>query len=273
MSDSAAMRIWHQSFTVLEDLPDYAALLQRHADEVVGPDTSVVLHGMRPGTYPSNYPGDHIRYSYFQRRHTQQFVDAALQAQDEGFDAFLIATIPDIGLEDIRTLVDIPVIGFGQASLLVAATIAPRVGIVNFIKALGAQLRRNADSYGLGDLLGPVVQMEGGFNDVLAGYQDPAPLIEMFRSAARQAIAQGACAVIPGEAPLNVFLADHGVKEVDGIPVIDSLASALKFCELRVELSRSTGLQAPTAGGLYHDRPPRDLVRAVNAFYDTSVQE
>lgn len=267
MSTPAGIRIWHQSFTVLEDVPAYAALLQQHADKVTAPGTTVVLHGMRPGTYPSSYPGDHIRYSYLQRRHTQQFVDAALQAQQEGFDAFLIATIPDVGLEDIRTLVDIPVIGFGQASLLVASTLAPRVGIVNFIDALRPQLRRNAAAYGLGDLLGPIVKLPAEFGDVTAGYDNPAPLIDTFRTTAREAIAQGAQVVIPGEGPLNVFLADHGVTDVDGIPVIDSIAASLKFCELRVELLRSTGLAAPTAGGLYSDRPPADLVASVHEFY------
>lgn len=267
MSSSTPIRIWHQSFTVLEDLRDYAVLLQKHADAITGPQTTVVLHGMRPGTYPSNYPGDHIRYSYLQRRHAQQFIDAALEAQRTGFDAFFISTIPDVALEDIRTLVDIPVIGFGQASLLIAATLAPRVGIVNFIEALGPQLRRNAESYGLGHLLGPVIKIPAGFNDVTAGYQNPVPLIEAFRGAAREAIAQGARVVIPGEGPLNVFLADHGITEVDGIPVIDSIAAALKLCELRVELQRSTGLGPAATGGLYFDHPPTDLVAAVDEFY------
>ena len=32
----------------------------------------------------------------------------------QGYDAFLIATIPDTGFEEIRTLVDLPVVTFGQ---------------------------------------------------------------------------------------------------------------------------------------------------------------
>ena len=63
------------------------------------------------------------------------------------------------------------------------------------------------------------------------------------------------------------------VEFVDGIPVVDSLAAALKFCELRVDLARATGLTAPTAGGLYHDRPPAELVAAVNDFYANQPSE
>jgi Asp/Glu/hydantoin racemase len=260
------LRIWHQSYTVLEDLPAYAELLQKHADRVTSPGTSVILHGMRPGTYPSHYPGDHIRYSYLQRRHAQQFIDAALRAQADGFSAYFIATLPDVAFEDIRTLLDIPVVAFCQASLLVAATLAPTVGIVNFIEALSAQVRRNAAAYGLAGLLGPVIQLDGTFRDVTAGYSEPGPLIDTFRAGARKAIDAGARALIPGEGPLNVFLANHGITQVDGIPVVDSLAAGLAMCELRARLARTSGLAAG-GGGLYHDRPSACLIAAVHEFY------
>ena len=41
-----AMKIWHQSFTVLSQLPPYAAALQAHFHKVARPDTEVVMHGM-----------------------------------------------------------------------------------------------------------------------------------------------------------------------------------------------------------------------------------
>ena len=52
-----SLRIWHQSFTVLSDLGAYDEALRKHFKRVSRPDTEIVLHGMRPGTYPSNYPG------------------------------------------------------------------------------------------------------------------------------------------------------------------------------------------------------------------------
>jgi len=36
------MKIWHQSFTVLEDLPAYRAAMEAHIRKVVRPDTQVV---------------------------------------------------------------------------------------------------------------------------------------------------------------------------------------------------------------------------------------
>lgn len=68
------MRIWHQSFTVLDHVPHYRDALQRHLTAQAGKDTTVELHGMRPGTYPSPYPVTHIGYAYLAGLHKEQFV-------------------------------------------------------------------------------------------------------------------------------------------------------------------------------------------------------
>ncbi|MGK5113213.1 MULTISPECIES: aspartate/glutamate racemase family protein [unclassified Geodermatophilus] len=262
------MRIWHQSFTVLDDVPHYRDALQRHLDAVAGPGTTVDLHGMRPGTYPSDYPGTHIGYAYLSGLHREQFVGAALQAQDEGYDAFLIATVPDTGYEEVRTLVDIPVVAFGHTSVLVAATLGDCVGIVNFIGALEPQLRRNLRTYRLDQVVGPIAQVDARFTDVMAAYADPEPLVEAFTAAAREVVDQGATVIVPGEGPLNVFLADQGVARVDEVPVLDSIGTCLQVAELRAAQYRRTGLR-PSRRGFHHAQPPRALVDAARDFYGT----
>ena len=148
------MRIWHQSFTVLDDVPHYRDALARHLASQASSGTKIDLHGMRPGTYPSDYPGTHIGYAYLAGLHREQFVQAALRAQDDEYDAFLIATIPDTAFEEVRTLVDLPVVTFGQTSVLAAAQLGDCVGVVNFIAALEPQLRRNFRNYRLDGLVG-----------------------------------------------------------------------------------------------------------------------
>lgn len=260
------MRIWHQSFTVLDDVPHYRDALARHLSSVTAEDTTVDLHGMKPGTYPSDYPGTHIGYVYLSGLHEEQFVHAALRAQDEGYDAFFIATIPDIAFEKVRSLVDIPVVTYGQTSVLAAASLGGRVGIVNFIAALEPQIRRNMRDYGLDRLVGPIAQVDAAFHDVMAAYAEPEPLVEAFTTAARQVIASGADVVVPGEGPLNVFLADQGVSRVDEVPVVDSLGTCAQFAELRARQYRATGLR-PANTGFYHARPPRELVDAARRWY------
>lgn len=263
------MKIWHQSFTVLDDVPHYRDCLRRHLAEVAAPGTEVVLHGMAPGTYPSAYPGSHIKYGYLSGLHREQFVAAAFRAQDEGYDAFLIATIPDTGYEECRSLVDIPVIALGHTSILMAGMLGERVGIVNFIADLEPQLRRNIRTYGLSEVVGPIHQVSAGFQDVMAAYADPEPLLEAFRAAVARAVAGGATVIVPGEGPLNVFLAAHGVSRVGDIPVLDSLGTCLQVAELRARQFRRSGLVA-SRRGFFAEQAPRDLVDAARAFYQHS---
>ena len=140
------------------------------------------------------------------------------------------------------------------------------MGIVNFIGALEPQLRRNFRNYRLDQLVGPIVQVEAGFTDVMAAYADPLALIDAFTLAARRAIAAGANVIVPGEGPLNVFLADQGVSRVDDVPVLDSLGTCVRAAEVRAAQHRSSGLR-PSRSGFYGAQPPRPLVDAARAFY------
>lgn len=266
------MKVWHQSFTVLDDVPSYRDALGRHLEAVARPGVSVDLHGMIPGTYPSDYPGTHIKYMYFQNVHKEQFIKAGLDAQEAGYDAFFIATFVDIGYEEARSLLDIPVVAYGQASILVASLLGDRVGVVNFIEGLESQIRRNARVYGLHDILGPMVKIEAEFGDLMGAHDDPGPIVDAFRDAARKAIAAGANVVIPGEGPMNVFLADHGVSRVDDVPVVDSLGAGLKLCESLVDL-RSTSGVGPSRHGMYFAQPPAEAVADVRSFYYRSSYE
>jgi allantoin racemase len=263
------MRIWHQSFTVLDDVPHYRDALARHLQTQARADTEIVLHGMKPGTYPSEYPGTHIGYAYLAGLHREQFVHAALQAQDQDYDAFLIATIPDTAYEEVRTVVDIPVVTFGQTSVLAAAQLGDCVGIVNFIAALEPQLRRNLRNYRLDSLVGPIVQVPAQFTDIMAAYADPQPLLDAFTATARRAIAAGANVIVPGEGPLNVFLADQGVTRLDDVPVLDSLGTCVRMAEVRAAQYAASGLK-PHRVGFYGAQPPRALLDAARDFYGTS---
>lgn len=60
------MRIWHQSFTVLEDVPAYTGRVRGHVDRVKRPGTQVDLHGLARDPYPKTVPGlSHSRHGFF----------------------------------------------------------------------------------------------------------------------------------------------------------------------------------------------------------------
>lgn len=260
------MKIWHQSLTSIEKVVPYRDAVMNHIRRVARPGVEVVLHGMSEDTYPTNYPGHFITYSYLQNLHREQFVRAALMAESAGYDAMFIGTIPDVGLLDARTLVDIPVVGYGQASFHMASMLGDRIGVVNFLAPLADELRQNAERYGLGGKLGPIVQTDVGFDDVLAGFQDPEKVIASFKKAADIAISEGADVIVPGEGPMNVFLATHGISRIGDVPVVDSFAAGIKMCESLTDLRRNSGVYM-TRRGYYNAKPPAEAVARLRELY------
>ncbi|WP_255286587.1 aspartate/glutamate racemase family protein [Bacillus sp. AFS076308] len=261
------VKIWHQSLTTIDRVPEYRDAIVNHVRKIARPDVEVVLHGMSEETYPTHYPGHFITYSYLQNLHREQFVRAALLAEKAGYDAMFIATIPDVGLLEARTLVDIPVVGYGQASFHMASMLGDNIGVVNFLGPLADELRQNAARYGLGNKLGPIVQTDVGFDHVLAGFSDPEPVVASFKKAAEMAIAEGADVIVPGEGPMNVFLATHGVSRIGDVPVIDSFAAGIKMCESLVDLRKNSGVYM-TRRGYFNAKPPAEAVERLRELYN-----
>lgn len=260
------IRIWHQSFTVLSDLGAYDAALKAHFRRVSRADTEVVMHGMQPGTYPTNYPGTDIRHAGIQHLHSMQLVEAAVAAERAGFDAYAISTLPDPALREIRSLVRIPVVGYGESAMLTSCLLGRRFAIMVFISELTDLLAENVRRYGLTERFAGVSDVGFRFNDVLKAFGEPAPLIERFRAAARERIAAGAEVIIPGEAPLCVLLASQGVSQVDGVPVLDSLSCWVKHAEMLVDLKRQSGVER-CQRGYFNEPPAAERVDELLRFY------
>jgi Asp/Glu/hydantoin racemase len=260
------MRIWHQSLTVLGDLPAYEDRIRAHARMCLRPGTEVVLHGMLPGTYPANYPGDDIAYRFFFTMHSTQWAVHALNAEAEGFDAFATCSLPDPMLAEVRTLVDIPVVGCGETCFRLAAANGRRFGMLLFIDRMATRYLQQIENLGLSRQCIGVQPVGFRFNDVLAAFSKPGELIDRFRAAARRLIGAGAEAIVPGEIPLNVLLASSGISEVDGVPLIDSLGVTLKQAEAMADQHAAAGPQV-RPDGWSTSAPPRERVRQVLDFY------
>ena len=260
------MKIWQQSFTVLDDLPPYRDAMAAHMRKVLRPDTQVEMHGQLPGTYPSNYPGSDLGFLALGSLHSLQWVLRAVEAERNGFDAYAMATIPNPLIREIRTLVDIPVVGYGEASYHVASMLGRRFGVLVFIDRMAPLLEEHIAGHGLASRCVGVRPSGVTFQQVLAGYTTPGPVIERFQETAREMIRAGADVIIPGEMPLNVLLAINGVKMVDGVPILDGLAVTMKMAEAFADLRKTIGF-SQSRHGFYGERPKGERLDQVLAFY------
>lgn len=253
------MKIWHQSFTDLDVFPQYRQTLQAHADTVMAGQAQVVVHGLRPGTYPPGVaPMSVNSHAGMRMLNARQVCEAAQTAQAAGYDAFALGCFFDPALAEARSLVDIPVVSLTESCLLTACSLGRKVGMIALTPFQKMQTEDLAAQYGLSGRLSGVVSMSPAVNlfDLEGDEAAAASIRDRFVQACRVALAQGAEVIIPGDGVLNEFLVRHRLLAVEGAVVLDALGvlfhHAAFFARARaagcLDVSRVQYYAQPTEG-------------------------
>ena len=114
------MRIWEQGLVATYSLPGYKEFILEHYAAYQRPGTEIEIHGVRDeaSATSARIAGRAVNYAYLHRFHDTQIIENVRRAEREGFDAVIIGVLQDPGLAEARTVVDIPVIGYGEVSML-----------------------------------------------------------------------------------------------------------------------------------------------------------
>lgn len=264
-----SMKIWHQSFTTLARVPEYNDKLRSHIRKVVRPDTEVVVHGTHAGTHgyrKGDGPSTDVGFAYFQALHAHQFAYAAVLAEEQGFDGFAMATLPEPGIREMRSLVTIPVVGYGEAAMTTAMHLGQKFGVLLFIQEMIPAIQSNVQRMGITDRCAGIRYVGFPSGSVLPTKQAPRDILDIFHENARKLIADGADVIIPGEAPLSLLLHGAGITRVDDVPVIESVGAVLKTVEMLVDMKRQLGTWRSTRG-YWQAIPPRERVKELAGLY------
>jgi allantoin racemase len=139
----AQARIWYQSFVHPVEQAPYMQRLQALLDSVAAPGVRFEVHGLDPP--------DHAFHPLTEFRCAAQVIGHALEAEKAGYDAFVIGHFQEPGLIEIRSSVDIPVIGLGEANLLAALSLGYRLGLVTIDPIFIPWHDRQVRLHGLGE--------------------------------------------------------------------------------------------------------------------------
>ncbi len=253
------MKIWLQSGSALtaDDATPYGRLyeqsLTRHLKSMARPDTRLETFGI-DGT-----PFGKDRYRASFQVVVSLMIKSVLRAEERGFDAVAVLNTFDHGYYELREIIGLPVVFISEASMFLACQLAPAFGFVTHNEAIGLHVAELAKRY---SVAGRVVRGENlglTYDDFPKMYDDPEPYVTRFKEAARKVIARGAAMILVAGNPVNMFLIDQGVREVDGSPILDCCAAAVKTAELMVDLDR-LGIRRSTTG-LFATPPAEDLAR------------
>jgi Asp/Glu/hydantoin racemase len=112
-------------------------------------------------------------------------------------------------------------------------------------------------------------KLASGFSGARQDAQAREAIFDAFREAARAGIAKGAEVIIPAGGVVMTMLANAGVYEVDGVPVLDGTTALTKMGETAVKLHRLTGTF--TSKRLAYAPPGGNVLREVRAAYGPDI--
>lgn len=252
MSDSN-IRICYQSYVDYEHGKTYWDFLREHLADVVYPGTTVDVIGITPH--------DNYAHPLVEFRCARQVICNAVQAEREGYDAFIIGHFQDAGLYEARSVVDIPVVALGEASMLYCCQLAQQIGIVTINPRFIPWFRHQIAKYGLEKRVIGVHAMTfepGQILSALGSDDKTAEVRTLFVEQAEPLVANGVELILAGGGiPMLLFSGEHGFN-VNGAPVVNGIEIVVKMAEIAAHMYRSSGLSVSRAGE--YNRPPPQVI-------------
>ena len=233
---SRPVRIWYQSFVHPKEQAPYIERLQAFLDRAARPGTKFEVHGLDP-------PDRHF-HPLTEFRCAAQTIRNALEAERAGYDAFVIGHFQEPGLLQIRGAVDIPVVGLGEASMLAAMSMGGRLGLVTIDAAFIDWHERQVIAHGFTQRVAGIRAIKMDLPGFMRAFTDDAIYAQVradFIEQVRPLIAAGAEVIIPaGGLPMLLFSREAPFV-VEGVPVLNGIAVAVKAAEMALELRDLTG--------------------------------
>ncbi len=201
-----------------EELARRKKILQRHALK----ETVVEITDLESG--PSS-----IESAYEEYLSVPGTAERAIQAEKDDFDGVILGCFGDPGLDALRELVSIPVVGPGETAMHVASMLGHRFSIVTVLESVVPSLERLARIVGLDGRLAsvravniPVLELRKNIDFTLAR------LIEESRSAIEE---DSADVIVLGCMSMAFMGVSDSMQKSLGIPVINPALASLAVLE------------------------------------------
>jgi allantoin racemase len=255
------MRIlWNEATSGLPVMDPIWQALRGYFPKVARADTEVVI---RHATVSGNY----VRSLYTELLNNPSLIETTIEGEKDGFDAVVIGCWAD-PLWEAREVANIPVVGIGEASMLLACSLGYKFAVITVAPGVIPTIELDLRRYGLQDraIYRPIRTLDPPSDTemLLESIVDPfRRMIPNFERVARQCISDGAEVIIVGCGYYGPILTMHGYNEIPGtgVPVLDCSAAGLKMAETLADLYKSTGLRKSSA--LFFRRPPDEVIERV----------
>lgn len=236
-------RIWYQSFVDPQEQSAYIDLLREQLTAYASPAVCFEVHGISP---PDRYLSALTEF-----RCADQAIRNAIQAQQQGYDAFVIGHFQEPGLVECRSALDIPVIGLGEAAMLYACTLGRTFGLVTINPIFIPWHRDQIARLGLGQRAIGVRAIDTQVATYMQAFGDDnvyQQVKEEFRRQVQPLVEAGAEVIIPAGGLPMLLLARENNFTIGGATVLNGIAVVAAMAEVALKLFRLTGVAASRQG-------------------------
>lgn len=257
----AKYKIWWQSSTVLGGLPGYKEAVEGHAKKVLGPDFELEMHGVPYGT-------NDLQYLYFERLNNQQVMESLFQAQKKGFDAIALGCFLDPCMQEAREILDIPVVGMAENSMMWAGMYGRTASIVTYDPGLAS--KRFTDlvhAYDQEKRVTSIISFEISLEALSRAFSEPEEALKEFAAACQLAVEKGAEVILPGCGLLNALAVQNSYSTVGntGATVLDVTGALMKTAEGAIILQKECGMKMSRSS--FYKSPAKESIDAVRKIY------
>ncbi len=199
-----------------------------------------------------------IKATFFRRSNSQVnslsagplVAEVAVKAEATGFDAVVPFGTLDAGVELARNIVDIPVVGAGQAVLHLGAQLSSRMGVIAYEDKSIPFMRKQMHAWRVAD---SVVGVRGIGIPLPDSTKNRNVMRARFLEVARSLIADyDAELIVPmGVTMVPVQYAPEEMAKELGVPVMDALKTSIQTAEMMVRMGLTHSVRT-------YPRPPAE---------------
>ena len=248
------MKILYQSYVNKAISGSYLHHLSDYLNQVKGSDTEIVIGEMEPA---DKYAHPFVEYAC-----GFSAIQKVYEAEKAGFDAIILGHFQDSGLLEAKSIVDIPVIGLGEISLLHAYTLARKIGVITINPRFISIHQEQVARYGLDKRVIDIRAIDFQPGELTEAFENPVTMekvIESFTHQAQAVVDAGAEIIIPAGGIPMLLTGRIPKMQVSGVPVLNAIPVVVKHAEMAIELARLNGYHISRIGPYL--QPPADIIQ------------
>ena len=222
-------KIWFQGATDRVHMAPYITKVEAHLKAILDPEFSATFHSTSPPATTT--------HAVTEFRVARNLIRNAVEAERQAYDAMAITHFQHAGLAEVKSVVDIPVLGLGETTLFHACTLGRKLGLVTINPVFIHWHEDQVIRYGLQQRVVGVRAVDArvsDFIDAFAAKQAYDLLYPKWERECRILLDAGADVIVPaGGLPMMLFAG-----EIDGAPVVNGVTVIAKSAEMAIKLRK-----------------------------------